>query len=53
MQMPHKKLQMHEKEFFLQSCVVAECYTTIQNILNKEQREYVVVYIRVAELAYK
>jgi hypothetical protein len=49
----HKKLQTYEKELFLSSCVVAECYTAIKNILNKKIQEYVVVQIRAAELAYK
>jgi hypothetical protein len=48
MQTQHKKLQTHEKELFLRSCVVAECHTTSKNILNKEIREYVVVHMRVA-----
>jgi hypothetical protein len=53
MQTQHKKLQTHEKELFLRSCVVAESHSTSKNILNKEIREYVVVHMRVAELAYK
>jgi hypothetical protein len=52
MQTQHKKLQTHEKELILRSCVVAECHTTSKNILNKEIREYVGVHMRVAELAY-
>jgi hypothetical protein len=44
---------MHEKESFLQSCVVAEYHTTSKNILNKKIREYVVMHMRVAVLAYK
>jgi DUF4097 and DUF4098 domain-containing protein YvlB len=53
MQTQHKKLQMHEKQLFLRSCVVAECHTASTNILNKKIREYVVVHIEAAELAYK
>jgi hypothetical protein len=53
MQMQHKKLQTHETELFVRSYVVAECHTISKNILNKEIREYVVVHMRVAELAYK
>jgi hypothetical protein len=51
MQTQHKKLQTHEKELFLRSCVVAECHTANKNILNKKIREYVVVHMRAAELA--
>jgi hypothetical protein len=36
MQMQHKKLQTQEKELFLQSCVVEECYTASKNIVNKK-----------------
>jgi hypothetical protein len=32
---------------------VAECHTASKNILNKKIREYVVVHMRAAELAYK
>jgi hypothetical protein len=53
MQTLHKKLQTHEKELFLQSCVVAACHTASKNILNKKIQEYVVVHMRAAELAYK
>jgi hypothetical protein len=53
MQIQHKKLQMHEKQLFLRSCVVAECDTTSKNILNKKIRESMVMYMRAAELAYK
>jgi hypothetical protein len=53
MQTQHKKLQMHEKELFLRSCVVPECHTASKNILNKKIREYMVVHMRAAELAYK
>jgi hypothetical protein len=53
MQTLHKKLETHEKELFLQTSVVAECHTTSKNILNKEIRQYVVVHMRVAEIAYK
>jgi hypothetical protein len=53
MQTQHKKLQTHEKELFLRSCVVDECHTASKNILNKKIREYVVVHMRAAELAYK
>jgi hypothetical protein len=53
MQMQHKKLQTHDKGLFLQSCVVAECYTESKNILTKKIREYLVVHMRAAELAYK
>jgi hypothetical protein len=53
MQMQHKKLQTHEKELFLLSCVLVECHTVSKNILNKKIREYVVVHMRDAELAYK
>jgi hypothetical protein len=53
MQMQHKKLQTHEKELFLRSCVVAESHTASKNILNKTIREYVVMHMRAAELAYK
>jgi hypothetical protein len=53
MQTQHKKLQTHEKELFLRSCLVAECHTASKNILNKKIREYVVVHMRAAELAYK
>jgi hypothetical protein len=49
----HKKLQTYEKELFVQSCVVAEYHTASKNILNKKIREYVVVHMRAAELAYK
>jgi hypothetical protein len=52
MQTQHKKLQTHEKELFLRCCVVAECHTASKNILNKKIREYVVVHMRAAELAY-
>jgi uncharacterized 2Fe-2S/4Fe-4S cluster protein (DUF4445 family) len=52
MQMQDKKLQTDEKQLILRSCLVAECDTTSKNILNKEIREYVVVHIQVAELAY-
>jgi hypothetical protein len=52
MQMQHKKLQTHEKELFLRRCVGAECHTASKNILNKKIREYVVVHMRAAELAY-
>jgi hypothetical protein len=53
MQTQHKKLQTHEKELFLRSCVVAECHTGSKNILNKKIPDYVVVHMRAAELAYK
>jgi hypothetical protein len=53
MQLQYKKLQTHEKESFLQSCVIAECHITSENILRKKIREYIVVHMRVAELAYK
>jgi hypothetical protein len=53
MQMQHKKLQTHEKELFLRSCVVAECHTASKNIRNKTTQEYVVVHMRAAELADK
>jgi hypothetical protein len=53
MEMQHKKLQTYEKELFLQTRVVAECHTTNENILNKKIREYVIVHMRVADLAYK
>jgi hypothetical protein len=39
MQTQHKKLQKHEKELFLRSCVVAECHTASKNILNKKLQE--------------
>jgi hypothetical protein len=53
MQSLQKKLQPHEKELFLRSCVVAAYHTASKNILNKKIREYVVVHMRAAELAYK
>jgi hypothetical protein len=44
---------MHEKDLILKSCVVAECHTASKNILNKNIQDYVVVYMRATELAYK
>jgi hypothetical protein len=51
--MQYNKLQKHEKELFLRRCVMAECDTASKNILSKKIREYVVVHMRVPELAYK
>jgi hypothetical protein len=45
MQTQHKKLQRHDKELFLQSCVVAEWHSRSKNILNKELGEYMVVHM--------
>jgi hypothetical protein len=53
----HKKLQMHEKELFFQSCMMAECYTVSKNSLNKKIQEHLGGYMGVPELhindAYK
>jgi hypothetical protein len=53
MQKQHKKLQMHEKELFLPSGVMAEYNPKCKTILNTEIRKYVVVHMQTAELAYK
>jgi hypothetical protein len=53
MQTQHKKLQPHEKELFLRSCMVAECHPVSKNILNKKIGEAVVVQMRATELVYK
>jgi hypothetical protein len=53
MQMLHKKLLTYKKELFLRSYVLAECQTASKNILNKKIRDYVVVHMQAAELAYK
>jgi hypothetical protein len=52
MQQSYKKLQIYEKLLFLQSCVVAEYYTTSKNDLNKQIREYIVAHIQLPELVY-
>jgi hypothetical protein len=46
-------MQMHEKELFLRSSVMAESSTASKNILNKKIQKYVVVHMRAPELANK
>jgi hypothetical protein len=53
MQLQYLILQIHDKELFLQSCVVAECNTASKNILNKTIQEDAVGNMHGAELAYK
>jgi hypothetical protein len=42
-----------KKNYFYEVVWCAECHTASKNILNKKIREYVVVHMRAAELAYK
>jgi hypothetical protein len=53
MQTQHKKVQNHEYELFVSSCVLGECHTASKYILNKKIPEYVVEHMQAAEPTYK